>query len=206
MAVNLDVYDTLVHAIYDAALHPLRWPQVLERLRLPFDSCSALLFTRSIAQRKADSHLPIASRPQRWNAGVPRASTMTCTPRPRGGGACWSMEWRSTATIWFTRGRRMPPGFTKSCGRLLASRTGAWVSFCWHGCASLAHGDQHLSGPGGGIVHARPCGDAASATGPSVAIVGVMYHLRDSQLQMAASLAALDSLPGALFCWMQRRV
>lgn len=45
MAVNLDVYDTLVHAIYDAALHPLRWPQVLERLCFAFDSCNALLFT-----------------------------------------------------------------------------------------------------------------------------------------------------------------
>ena len=45
MAVNMDVYDTLVHAIYDAALHPLRWPQVLERLCAAFESRSALLFT-----------------------------------------------------------------------------------------------------------------------------------------------------------------
>ena len=124
---------------------------------------------------------------------------MTCIPRLLYGGVCWWMAWRSTATIWFRAWRRMPPGSTKSCGSLLASRTGAWASFLLAQMHAICPRQSVSIGGRGMLLSCPPHVEMLRALLAHLSrSLGVMYHLRDSQLQMAASLAALDRLPGGV--------
>ena len=199
MAVNMDVYDTLVHAIYDAALHPLRWPQVLERLCAAFESRSALLFTplHSPAQGGFTfTHCISTATVERWSAKSIHDDVYTQAAVRRGllvdGLAINSDDLVPRAEAHASRFYQElwePAGLSHGCMGVVFAGTDA----------------RHLPTAIG--IYRGP-GDA-SFLPPHVEMLrallahlsrslGVMYHLRDSQLQMAASLAALDRLPGGV--------
>ena len=199
MAVNMDVYDTLVHAIYDAALHPLRWPQVLERLCAAFESRSALLFTplHSPAQGGFTfTHGISTATVERWSAKNIHDDVYTQAAVRRG---------------------LLVDGMAVNSDDLvprLEAHTSRFYQELWepaglsHGCMGVVFAGtdaRHL--PTAISIYRGP--EEASFTPDHVEMLrallahlsrslGVMYHLRDSQLQMAASLAALDSLPGGV--------
>ena len=199
MAVNLDVYDTLVHAIYDAALHPLRWPQVLERLCAAFESRSALLFTplHSPAQGGFTfTHRISTATVERWSAKSIHDDVYTQAALRRGllvdGMAINSDDLVPRVEAYASRFYQelwAPAGLSHGCMGVIFAGTDA----------------RHL--PTAISIYRGP--EAASFTPDHVEMLrallahlsrslGVMYHLRDRQLQMAASLAALDSLPGGV--------
>ena len=199
MAVNLDVYDTLVHAIYDAALHPSRWPQVLERLCAAFESRSALLFTplHSPAQGGFTfTHCISTATVERWSAKSIHDDVYTQAALRRGllvdGMAINSDDLVPRVVAYASRFYQElwePAGLSHGCMGVVFAGTDA----------------RHL--PTAISIYRGP-GDAAFLP-PHVEMLrallahlsrslGVMYHLRDSQLQMAASLAALDRLPGGV--------
>ena len=199
MAVNMDVYDTLVHAIYDAALHPLRWPQVLERLCAAFESRSALLFTplHSPAQGGFTfTHCISTATVERWSAKSIHDDVYTQAAVRRGllvdGLAINSDDLVPRAEAHASRFYQElwePAGLSHGCMGVVFAGTDA----------------RHL--PTAISIYRGP--EEASFTPDHVEMLrallahlsrslGVMYHLRDSQLQMAASLAALDRLPGGV--------
>ena len=199
MAVNLDVYDTLVHAIYDAALHPSRWPQVLERLCAAFESRSALLFTPLHGPAQGGftfTHCISTATVERWSAKSIHDDVYTQAAVRRGllvdGLAINSDDLVPRAEAHASRFYQElwePAGLSHGCMGVVFAGTDA----------------RHL--PTAISIYRGP-GDAAFLP-PHVEMLrallahlsrslGVMYHLRDSQLQMAASLAALDRLPGGV--------
>ena len=199
MAVNMDVYDTLVHAIYDAALHPLRWPQVLERLCAAFESRSALLFTPLHGPAQGGftfTHCISTATVERWSAKSIHDDVYTQAAVRRGllvdGLAINSDDLVPRAEAHASRFYQElwePAGLSHGCMGVVFAGTDA----------------RHL--PTAISIYRGP-GDAAFLP-PHVEMLrallahlsrslGVMYHLRDSQLQMAASLAALDRLPGGV--------
>ena len=199
MAVNLDVYDTLVHAIYDAALHPSRWPQVLERLCAAFESRSALLFTplHSPAQGGFTfTHRISTVTVERWSAKSIHDDVYTQAALRRGllvdGMAINSDDLVPRVEAYASRFYQElwePAGLSHGCMGVVFAGTDA----------------RHL--PTAISIYRGP--EEASFTPDHVEMLrallahlsrslGVMYHLRDSQLQMAASLAALDRLPGGV--------
>ena len=199
MAVNLDVYDTLVHAIYDAALHPLRWPQVLDRLCAAFESRSALLFTplHSPAQGGFTfTHAISTATVERWSAKNIHDDVYTQAAVRRGllvdGMAINSDDLVPRVEAYASRFYQElwePAGLSHGCMGVVFAGTDA----------------RHL--PTAISIYRGP--EEASFTPDHVEMLrallahlsrslGVMYHLRDSQLQMAASLAALDRLPGGV--------
>ena len=199
MAVNLDVYDTLVHAIYDAALHPSRWPQVLERLCAAFESRSALLFTplHSPAQGGFTfTHRISTATVERWSAKSIHDDVYTQAALRRGllvdGMAINSDDLVPRVEAYASRFYQelwAPAGLSHGCMGVIFAGTDA----------------RHL--PTAISIYRGP--EEASFTPDHVEMLrallahlsrslGVMYHLRDSQLQMAASLAALDRLPGGV--------
>ena len=199
MAVNMAVYDTLVHAIYDAALHPLRWPQVLERLCAAFESRSALLFTPLHGPAQGGftfTHCISTATVERWSAKSIHDDVYTQAAVRRGllfdGMAVNSDDLVPRVEAYASRFYQelwKPAGLSHGCMGVVFAGTDA----------------RHL--PTAISIYRGP-GDAAFLP-PHVEMLrallahlsrslGVMYHLRDSQLQMAASLAALDRLPGGV--------
>ena len=199
MAVNLDVYDTLVHAIYDAALHPLRWPQVLERLCAAFESRSALLFTplHSPAQGGFTfTHCISTATVERWSAKSIHDDVYTQAAVRRGllvdGMAVNSDDLVPRVEAYASRFYQelwKPAGLSHGCMGVVFAGTDA---------RHLPTAISIYRGPGDASFLPSHVEMLRALLAHLSRSLGVMYHLRDSQLQMAASLAALDRLPGGV--------
>ena len=199
MAVNMDVYDTLVHAIYDAALHPLRWPQVLERLCAAFESRSALLFTPLHGPAQGGftfTHCISTATVERWSAKSIHDDVYTQAAVRRGllvdGMAVNSDDLVPRVEAYACRFYQelwKPAGLSHGCMGVVFAGTDA---------RHLPTAIGIYRGPGDASFLPSHVEMLRALLAHLSRSLGVMYHLRDSQLQMAASLAALDRLPGGV--------
>ena len=199
MAVNMDVYDTLVHAIYDAALHPLRWPQVLERLCAAFESRSALLFTPLHGPAQGGftfTHCISTATVERWSAKSIHDDVYTQAAVRRGllvdGMAVNSDDLVPRVEAYASRFYQelwKPAGLSHGCMGVVFAGTDA---------RHLPTAISIYRGPGDASFLPSHVEMLRALLAHLSRSLGVMYHLRDSQLQMAASLAALDRLPGGV--------
>ena len=199
MTISLEHYDELVHAIYQAALAPAEWPQVLAHLSTAFEARQGLLFTprHSPAQGGfAFTHNIGIATVERWAAKSIDDDLIRDRAYERGliadGLAINGDDLVPRAEVYASRFYRelwQPAGIS-------------------HGCMGIvfAGGDAHQL-PTAACVYRGPQDEAFLPQHADVLrrllvhlsrALGVMYHLRDQQLQLAATLSALDRLASAV--------
>jgi DNA-binding CsgD family transcriptional regulator len=197
--IDLEQYDELVHAIYAAALQPREWHAVLGRMSAAFDASASLLFTplHSPAQGGfAFTHNIAPATVERWGAKSIRDDLFIQRIVERGllaDGMAWNgddlvprAEAHASA---FYKELWAPAGLSHGC---------MGVVFSGGDARQLPTATTLFRGPGAEPYTPAHAGLLRRLLTHLSRSLGVMYHLRDQQLHVAATLAALDQLPGAV--------
>ena len=202
-------YDGLVHSIYDAALEPTRWPDVVSRVAGVCAASRAMLFTVAHTaeqggfffthnlpqqaldrwasldvQARADPFFQLLSARNRIVEGDVHVGE-DLVPRPKLVVTSFYKQW------W------QPIGIDHLCVGIVFDGTDAHklpVVFSLY-----RSGDEGPFGPREVDIVRRLLAHLSRA-------LGTMFHLRDRQLQVAVTRAALDHLSAvALYWWTDPR-
>jgi len=206
MDIDLRRYDDLVHAIYEAALEPRRWAAVTSGIA---DLCAApraLLFTWTAPETAggfAFTHNVSQAALERW-----AARSMHEDPFVKAGAASGRLVEGAAMT-----GDELVP-----LDELLATRFYAelWAPLdIARLCTGIVFDGTDTRKLPTALSLYRPLRDAPFDNEDVEVMrrllahlsraLGVMFHLRDSELQVASSLAALDRLPGGVVLLDARR-
>lgn len=199
MNISLERYDDLVHAIYAAALAPAEWPRVLAHLSSALEARQGLLFTprHSPAQGGfAFTHNISLATVERWAARSIHDDLIRDRAYERGlvtdGMAINGDDLVPRAEVYASRFYRelwQPAGISHGCiGVVFAGGDARQLptAVCvYRGPQDEAFLPRHADTLRRLLVHLSRA-------------LGVMYHLRDQQLQLAATLSALDRLSSAV--------
>lgn len=195
MNIALSTYDDLVHGIYDAGLQPTHWPNVMSQLAGVFDVPQALMFTFAHSPAQGGftfSHNITQASLEVWGAkGINEDPWVQSSARQgflvEGTVAIDSqlLPEEELLRTDFYREILEPLGISKVCSGVVFDGTDA------HKIPTALSVFRGLKDP------AFNSGDAELTRRLILHFsrsLGVMFHLRDSQLQVASTLAALDSL------------
>lgn len=192
-------YDTLVHSIYDAALDPTGWPSVVGHIAEACASSRCLLFTPAHGTHQGGFTIPhniSQAALERW-----AAKNMNEDPFVR------AAQQRNL----------LREGHVVDCVDLVSEHTLATTPFYKELWAPLEIGRASFSVVFDGtdarklptVLSAYRRADEAPFDKPVLELLGriaghlsralgVMYHLREAQWQMASTLASLDRLPAGV--------
>ncbi|HRD97879.1 MAG TPA: hypothetical protein PLA97_15935 [Rubrivivax sp.] len=197
--MELRQYDDAVHTIYDAAIDPQRWPACLARMCALFGGQAGLLFTpvHSPAQGGfAFTHNISQGIVERWGAKsitddvyVRKGTQLGLLTDGVSVNGDDIVPREELLTSPFYRDIWEPAGlFRASIGIVFGgsdSRKLPTAMCIYRGPESLPFDATHAELMRRLVLHMSRA-------------LGVMFHLRDQRLQVAASLAALDQLPSVV--------
>lgn len=196
MAVDLVEYDELIHHVYDAALEPHRWPDVVAHVAHACSTSRSLMYTPLHVPAQGGlvfSHNITQAAIEQWSAFSVSDDPFASAALARG--------LLSRQGVTFI-GRDLVDDAALKRSRLYRE---IWASLdIAQVCSGVVFdgGDSHTV-PTVVSVY-RAANDAVFDAGDLALMrrlmahmsrsLGVMFHLRDSQLQVASNLVALDRL------------
>lgn len=195
MNVALSTYDDLVHGIYHAGLRPERWPTVMTQLADVFNVPRALMFTFAHSPAQGGftfSHNITQASLEAWGAkGINEDPWVQSSARQgllvEGNAAIDSQLLPEEELIRtdFYREILQPLGISKVCSGVVFDGTDGH---------KMPTALSVFRGPSDPVFTPADAELARRLILHFSRSLGVMFHLRDSQLQVASSLAALDRL------------
>jgi DNA-binding CsgD family transcriptional regulator len=199
MPVSLTQYDALLHSIYDAALQPERWSQALAGVAGALGCGRGVLFTPAHGLPQGGLAFPHnipQSNVEQWSARSvhddPHVREVFARGLMREG-----VVVNSADLVPFERLRHTsfykelwePIDIARLCSGVIFDGTDA------HKIPTAISVYRSLRDPPFGTVDLQ----MMQRLLPHISrALGVMYHLRDSEFRVAASLAALDRLPAGV--------
>ena len=193
MESDLAAYDDLVHHIYDAALEPAHWTDVVGRIAHACGGSRSLLFTPLHGPAQGGfafpNNIPQANL-EKWASSI-----VSDDPIALAASASGLLVEGNTFS-----GRELVSDEHLKLSRLYRE---LWVPLdIAHVCSGIVFGGTDARTlPAAVSVYRRSCDSPFAAKDLNLLrrlmahmsrSLGVMFHLRDSQLQVASSLAALD--------------
>ncbi|QHI96738.1 hypothetical protein GT347_01255 [Xylophilus rhododendri] len=200
-SLRFSEYDKLIHRIYDAALAPTNWPVVLEELATMLKASHGLLYTPMHAPSHGGLLFP-HNLPQKaldlWAVQSPAEDPFVAEASARRmfdgveGTVIRGSELVPFEKISNTKFYRLlwePIGIGKVCSGLVFNSSDAHkiptVLALYRRPSDPDFDDETVGLMKGLLAHISRS-------------LGVMFHLRDSQLQAATTLAAINRLPAAV--------
>ena len=195
MQIDLTRYDDVVHTIYDAALDPSRWPAVIEHVASVFDAPRALIFTHMHGPAQGGftfTHNITQASLEIWGAKGVKEDPWVRASGPKGylveGMVSLDSDLVPEAELMqtdFYKEILAPMDIAKVCSGIIFDATDSHklpaALSVYRSATDTPFERNHVEIARRLLAHLSRS-------------LGVMFHLRDSQLQLAASLAALNGL------------
>lgn len=195
MPIDLAEYDDVVHRIYDAALEPSNWTGVIAHIARVFDAPRALIFTHLHGPAQGGftfTHNITQAALEIWAAKGVKEDPWVRASGPKGylveGMVSLDSDLVPEAELMrtdFYKEILEPLGIAKVCSGIIFDTTD---SHKLPTALSVYRGPRDTPFDRDDVEVSRRLLAHLSRS------LGVMFHLRDSQLQLAASLAALNGL------------